>query len=47
MTDAYTDAAEYASLETGIPESDFPQICPYQLHEALDKNFYPDMERLQ
>jgi len=42
--DAYADAVEYSSLETGIPESDFPQTCPYPLHQALDKNFYPDAE---
>lgn len=38
---AYTDAIEFASLETGIPESDFPQTCQYALDQALDKNFYP------
>jgi len=42
ITDAYEDAVEYASLETGIPESDFPQTCPYIFDQALDKNFYPD-----
>ncbi|MBF0118917.1 MAG: DUF29 domain-containing protein [Desulfobacterales bacterium] len=39
--EAYIDAIEFASLETGIPESDFPQTCPYILEEILDKNFYP------
>jgi len=42
IADAYTDAVEYAALETGIPQSDFPQICPYFFEQALDKNFYPD-----
>jgi len=42
IVDAYTDAVEYAALETGIPQSDFPQICPYFFEQALDKNFYPD-----
>lgn len=40
--DAYADAVEYASLETGIPEFDFPQTCPYLSVQILDKNFYPD-----
>jgi hypothetical protein len=43
ISDAYEDAVEYASLETGIPESDFPQTCPYFFDQALDKNFYPDI----
>jgi len=42
ISDAYEDAVEYASLETGIPESDFPQTCPYFFEQAMDKNFYPD-----
>ena len=42
IADAYTDAVEYASLETGIPQSDFPQTCPYFFEQAVDKNFYPD-----
>ncbi len=41
-TEAYSDAVEYAAAETGIPESDFPQSCPYSLDDALDKDFYPD-----
>ena len=42
IVDAYTDAVEYAALETGIPQSDFPQTCPYFFEQAVDKNFYPD-----
>jgi len=42
ITDAYTEAREYASFETGILESDFPSESPYSLIQALDKNFYPD-----
>ncbi|HHC24626.1 MAG TPA: DUF29 domain-containing protein [Desulfobacterales bacterium] len=44
ITEAYSDAVEYAAAKTGIPESDFPQTCPYSMDEALDKNFYPDMK---
>jgi hypothetical protein len=46
VTEAYEDAAEYASIETGIPESDFPQTCPYSSEQILDKTFYPDPENL-
>ena len=40
----YKRAVEYASAETGIPESKFPKICPYSLEQTLDNNFYPDEE---
>ena len=45
IADAYADAVEYAALETGIPESDFPRTCPYLSEQALDKNFYPDIDK--
>ncbi len=45
VTAAYEDAMEYAALETGIPEADFPQACPYTLEDALDKGFYPENYR--
>lgn len=42
IAESYNDAVEYASIETGIPESDFPQTCPYSFEQILDKIFYPD-----
>ncbi|MBF0573959.1 MAG: DUF29 domain-containing protein [Desulfamplus sp.] len=42
INDAYSDAVEYAALETGLLESDFPQSCPYILDQALDKTYYPE-----
>jgi hypothetical protein len=27
---------EYASLETGVPQSDFPQTCPYFFEQASE-----------
>ncbi len=42
IAESYADAVEYSSSETGIPESDFPQTCPYSSEQILDKNFYPD-----
>ncbi|MBF0411747.1 MAG: DUF29 family protein [Desulfamplus sp.] len=44
ITDAYTDAIEYAALETGLFESDFPQSCPYTLEQAFDKTYYPESD---
>lgn len=40
--DAYADAVELASFETGIPEADFPAENPYGLDALLDKDFWPD-----
>ena len=40
--DAYADAVELASFETGIPEADFPAANPYGLDALLDKDFWPD-----
>ncbi|MDM8550956.1 DUF29 domain-containing protein [Desulfobacterales bacterium HSG2] len=37
----YRKAVEYAAATTGMPESVFPETCPYALEEALDKDFYP------
>ncbi|MBF0102305.1 MAG: DUF29 domain-containing protein [Desulfobacterales bacterium] len=42
IQEAYIEAIEYASLETGISELDFPQTCPYSLADALEKGFYPE-----
>jgi len=39
---AYANAVEYAAFETGIPQADFPGICPYSMEQGLDRNFYPD-----
>lgn len=44
LADAYSDAIEYAALETGIPESDLLKICPYSSEQVLDKTFYPDCQ---
>lgn len=44
MLKAYIKAVEYATAETGISESVFPQTCPYAFEEALDKDFYPEAE---
>jgi hypothetical protein len=41
LADAYRLAIVKAEKETGLPRKTFPIICPYQLAEALDNNFYP------
>ena len=40
--DAYRDALELASIETGFPETAFPMVSPFTTQEILDKDFWPD-----
>jgi Domain of unknown function DUF29 len=42
IIEAYPDALESAIEETNLPESTFPQTCPYSLEQLLDKKFYPE-----
>ncbi|MGF1518171.1 MAG: DUF29 domain-containing protein [Nodosilinea sp.] len=37
----YADAVERAAAETGLPETDFPQKCPYAIGQILTKGFLP------
>ena len=41
MVEAYPDALEMASDETGLSVSAFPERCPYSIEQLLDKIFYP------
>lgn len=40
--EAYEDARQSASDETGLPEQTFPKLCPWGLEEALNPEFWPD-----
>lgn len=42
IIEAYPDALESAIEETNLPESTFPQTCPYLLEQLVDKKFYPE-----
>jgi hypothetical protein len=42
ITEIYSDALEWASDETKLPENTFPSECPYSKEQLLDKNFYPN-----
>jgi hypothetical protein len=37
----YVDARSRAALETGLPESDFPERCPFEVDEVLDPCWLP------
>jgi Domain of unknown function DUF29 len=41
LNDAYEDARELASNETGIDIKKLPKICPYTIEEILNKNWLP------
>lgn len=42
LAEAYILARGKASDETDIPESGFPEACPWTLQEVLDPAFLPD-----
>jgi len=37
----YPKAVKFAIDETNLPQSTFPEQCPYSVKELLDKRFYP------
>lgn len=39
--DAWDDAVEAASKETGLTYRDFPEACPWSREEVLDHGFFP------
>jgi hypothetical protein len=45
INDAYPEAVELATYETGLPIEEFPNTCPYTQGQILDKEFYPSPQR--
>jgi len=41
VADGYEEARYKAILETELPESSFPEVCPYTVEQVLDKAFWP------
>jgi len=41
----YADARSRAALETALPESDFPERCPFGVDQALDPRWLPGRTR--
>ena len=41
IIDAYADAMQLASDESGLPLETFPAHCPYTAEQLLDKLYYP------
>jgi hypothetical protein len=44
LPDAYDSALRLAAEETGLDESEFPQSCPYEVEQALNLAFFPDLK---
>jgi Domain of unknown function DUF29 len=42
VDDCYTNARDLATDETGLPLSNFPETCPYEMSLILDPGFLPD-----
>jgi hypothetical protein len=41
LPDAYDSARRWAADETGMDERDFPDGCPWQVDQALDREYFP------
>ncbi|WP_462322518.1 DUF29 domain-containing protein [Halochromatium sp.] len=41
VRDAYVDAVDLASFETGLPKLSFPEDCPYPIQALFDQDFWP------
>jgi hypothetical protein len=42
LKEAYRGGVVRASIETDIPQFDFPRSCPFTLDEILDPDFFPE-----
>jgi Domain of unknown function DUF29 len=42
LAEAYSDAREAASNDTGLPETDFPTECPFTAEQVLSRSFLPE-----
>jgi hypothetical protein len=41
---SYKGGVLRASIETGLPKSTFPKLCPYTLDQILDPEFLPEFK---
>lgn len=42
FVDAYEDAGFTVVRETGLPQTTFPEVCPYTLDQVLDDPWLPE-----
>jgi hypothetical protein len=43
LAEAYADARHDAAQETGLPLATFPEACPWDLTQVLDRTFFPEI----
>jgi hypothetical protein len=41
---AYPKARRLAQVETTLPFETFPNMCPWELHQIVDEDFWPESE---
>jgi hypothetical protein len=44
LDQSYADARAQAAIETGLPESEFPERCPFDIDAVLDPRWLPGRE---
>jgi hypothetical protein len=44
VDEAYPQASELASEETGLPGDTFPQLCPYSPEQIFGRSYFPEPE---
>lgn len=45
LSESYEDARDWAALETGLTEDEFPPACPYDWHDITERPFEVDAKR--
>ena len=45
LEQCYAEARSRATMETRLPESDFPEQCPFELEEVIDPRWLPGRTR--
>lgn len=44
IAEAYPAAVRLARKETGLPQTTFPDTCPYSSRQILDEDYYPETD---
>jgi len=42
LAESWTQARDIAIAETDLPDSNFPEICPFLLKEIMNPDFFPE-----
>ena len=43
MIESWSEARDLAIAETDLPDSNFPDVCPFKLEEIMDSDFWPEL----